>query len=238
MKHRSLVKFLYVLGIVCLAVAAQGTALAQSQPSCTPANGSNFNGNAIAGGNFIWFNAVVKFKGIDRTVQTTIGFFGSISFTSGSTTYEMNVPDGIITFSPTATEASTSFDGESWITVVPSSFSQEIFLSGLSFQVPEGGLAGGINPVTWSGMFITSEPQVTGQWKWGAAVYTQFSTEEATVGAKPVDGDKANPYHNSDHAGTPENFKPYVTGGARGGGGSNWTGSYSGTAAVCFIGPE
>src|SRR5439155_361606 len=37
---------------------------------------------------------------------------------------------------------------------------------------------------------------------------------------------------NSDHAGTPEAFKPYVIGGARGGGGSNYTGSLSGTVAV------
>jgi hypothetical protein len=144
----------------------------------------------------------------------------------------MNVPDSFITFSPDATEASTSFDGAAWTTVVPSSFSNEVFLDGLPFQVPAGGLVGGINPVTWSGTFVASVSGVTAQWKWGAAVYTQFSTEEAAVGAKPVDGDKANPYRNSDHAGTPEFFKPFVIGGARGGGGSNWTGSYSGTAAV------
>jgi len=47
-------------------------------------------------------------------------------------------------------------------------------------------------------------------------------------------------YQNSDHAGTPEGvdpsttlpFKAFVTGGARGGGGSNWTGSWSGTVGV------
>jgi hypothetical protein len=49
------------------------------------------------------------------------------------------------------------------------------------------------------------------------------------VGAKPVDANNLSIYHNSDHAGTPENFKNCVTGGARGGGGSNWTGSYSAT---------
>ena len=36
------------------------------------------------------------------------------------------------------------------------------------------------------------------------------------IGPKPVDGSAQNPYPNSDHAGTPENSKPYVTGGARG----------------------
>ena len=49
---------------------------------------------------------------------------------------------------------------------------------------------------------------------------------------KPVDSNSASQYHNSDHAGTPENFKSFVTGGARGGGGSNFTGSYSATGHV------
>jgi hypothetical protein len=49
---------------------------------------------------------------------------------------------------------------------------------------------------------------------------------------KPVDDNKASVYHNADHAGTPESFKKSVTGGAMGGGGSNYTGSYSGTGSV------
>jgi len=52
---------------------------------------------------------------------------------------------------------------------------------------------------------------------------------------KPVDDNRASAYQNSDHAGTPENFTPYVVGGATGGGGSNFTGSYSGTSACTPI---
>src|SRR5262249_22678755 len=51
-------------------------------------------------------------------------------------------------------------------------------------------------------------------------------------GVKPVDDNNASAYQNSHHAGTPENFRNFVTGGARGGGGSNFTGSYSATASV------
>jgi len=40
-------------------------------------------------------------------------------------------------------------------------------------------------------------------------------------------------YNDSEHAGTPENKKQFVTGGARGGGGSNFTGSWSGTDMQC-----
>jgi hypothetical protein len=219
----------FYLAAALLPLAAS-TAHAQS---CSSANGSNFNGTAIAGGDFVWFNAVAKVKGIDPSTTTSVGFSGStISFTAGATTYQLNVPDSLITFSPSVTEATTSFDGVSWNTVVPASFSKSIFLDGLSFQVPAGGLSGGINPVTWSGTFASTVQGVTVEWQWAAAVYTQFSTDDTVLGVKPVDGGQSNPYGNSDHAGTPEGFKQFVTGGARGGGGSNWTGSYSGTDAV------
>lgn len=77
------------------------------------------------------------------------------------------------------------------------------------------------------------------QWQWAAAVYTNtFSNNNNAIGVKPVDDTKASQYKNSDHAGTPENYKQYVTGGATGGGGSNWTGGYSGTAGVApYIDP-
>jgi len=225
---------------LCLAAALLPLASSPaSAGSCASANGSNFNGTPIAGGDFIWFNAVARVKGFDVSAGTTLRFTGStIRFTAGATTYELNVPDNVITFSPTATEASTSFDGLAWTTVVPSSFSQDVFLGGLPFQVPADGLPGGINPVTWSGTFAATSTGVTVEWKWGAAVYSQFSIDSSLLGVKPVDGDKSNPYRNSDHAGTPENFKPYVTGGARGGGGSNWTGSASGTNAVAACSVE
>ena len=75
-------------------------------------------------------------------------------------------------------------------------------------------------------------PGVSVQWKWAAAVYTNFSADYNALGVKPVDDNRASQYRNSDHAGTPENFKAYVIGGARGGGGSNYTGSLSRTARV------
>ena len=230
-----------LLPFFCLAALLPLASPAADAQSCTSANGSNFNGTPIAGGDYVWFNAVLKVKGIDVSSETTIQLIQStISFAAGGTTYLLNVPDGFITFSPTATEATTTFDGVAWNTVVPSSFSKNVFLDGLVFQVPAGGLPGGINPVTWSGTFKSDQAGVTVEWQWGAAVYTQFSTDDTALGVKPVDGGQSNPYPNSDHAGTPENFKPFVTGGARGGGGSNWTGSYSGTNAVvpCEIIPE
>jgi hypothetical protein len=158
---------------------------------------------------------------------------GLIHFFAGGTNYDLLVPASTITYSPLAVSASTSFNvgtGE-WETVVPVDYSGNVFLAGRSFAVGTA-LPGGINPVTWSGTFMSDVAGAQFQWKWAAAVYTSFSADYNTVGAKPIDGSSLNPYHNSDHAGTPENFKPFVIGGARGGGGSNFTGSYSGTASA------
>jgi hypothetical protein len=91
---------------------------------------------------------------------------------------------------------------------------------------------GGIKPVTWSGRFGSDTPGVTLQWQWAAAVYTELDADLGALGVKPVDDNDASAYANSDHAGTPEAFRSSVTGGARGGGGSNWTGSLSATASV------
>jgi hypothetical protein len=63
-------------------------------------------------------------------------------------------------------------------------------------------------------------------------VYTNFSGDYNALGIKPVDDNHLTQYQNSDHAGTPEAFRKYVIGGAIGGGGSNYTGSYSSTGHV------
>ena len=75
-------------------------------------------------------------------------------------------------------------------------------------------------------------------WKWGAAVYTSFSTEYNNLAIKPTHSNSCL-LRNSDHAGTPEGISPtgmsfqrFVIGGARGGGGSNFTGGWSGTQKI------
>ncbi len=118
-----------------------------------------------------------------------------------------------------------------WHTTVPIGGSDEIFLSGLAFMVPASGLSGGINPVVWTGTFSSNTPGVSVHWKWGAAVYTSFSTDYNSLAVKAAHTNTC-AFNNSDHAGTPENFKSSVVGGARGGGGSNFTGSWSGTASA------
>ncbi len=192
----------------------------------------NFNGTPISAGRTIWFNAVVTVpKGLPANGATMSVTNGSIQFTAGATNYTIPVPPNTITFSSSATEATTTFDGTSWQTTVPTSYSGNVFLGGVAYTVPTA-LPGGINPVTWSTEFTSSTAGLSVQWQWAAAVYTQFASDNNSIGVKPIDGDKLNAYANSDHGGTPENEKAFVTGGAGGGGGSNWTGGYSGTGSA------
>jgi hypothetical protein len=85
------------------------------------------------------------------------------------------------------------------------------------------GLPGGANPVVFTGNFSCA-PGISASVKWAAAVYTQMPSDLNQLGVKVTDAQGG-----SHHAGTPENYTQFVIGGARGGGGSNFTGSYSAT---------
>ena len=218
--------------------------MAQPQLTCSQStNTSNFNGTTIEANNFIWFNANFTASGIPST-GATISFTNStITFTADQF-YTVTVPNAQITFDPNAVCASTTFDtgSNTWTTIVPLSGSDEIFLAGVGFPVPAAfASAGGRvqGPVTWQGAFTSDTAGISVSWKWGAAVYKVFSADYNLLGVKPAHTNTCL-YNNSDHAGTPEGvnpmsglpFKHFVTGGARGGGGSNWTGSWSSTVGV------
>jgi len=193
---------------------------------------SNFNGTAIPGNDYIWFNAVLKPSGLNGTSGPVTVMFFNQRITSSR--FTLTVPDTTVIFDPNATCASAAFTGGQWVITAPKSgLSGNTFFSGLAYQVPSGGLPGGINPVTWSGTFITDTAGVNINWQWAAAVYTTFNTDYNALVVKATDDN----HHdcvtlNSDHAGTPEQYKSRVIGGARGGGGSNYTGSLSGTQGV------
>jgi hypothetical protein len=196
---------------------------------------ADFNGTPIGPGDFVWFNSVLKVQGLGLD-PVTIGFTGQISFTVNGTLHVVPVPSAIVNFLPGLTLATTVFCNGQWITTVPSSgLAGNVFLDGFAIQAPTpGGFPGGIHDVTWTGAFFSVTPGLKVQWQWAAAVYraANFNADYNALGVKPVDDNHASSYQNSDHAGTPEYFKSAVIGGARGGGGSNFTGSYSGTASA------
>ena len=225
--------------IVGLATAASGHITYQE---CTSTISGNFNGTAIAEGDYVWFTSVFTVKGLGSTPATVFVTHASITFTANSQNYTIKVPNAAVKFSPTTTLATTVFGplqppflGTGWKTALPSDgLAGNDLAAAVTFAVPSGGLPGGIHNVIWAAQFSSFTTGLTVNWQWAAAAYTSFDTDYNALGVKPVDDNKASKYQNSDHAGTPENFKSFVTGGATGGGGSNFTGSWSGTGkGVC-----
>jgi hypothetical protein len=204
-------------------------------PSCqfTTSSRNNFNAFPINAGNYLWFTSVLKASGLGST-PVTITFTGQTITIPTMPPITLSVPDATVTFDPNVNFATTAFGpGGVSMTTVPSNptLKGNTFFSALDYQVPAN-LPGGIKNVTWSGTISTDTPGVKVNWQWAAAVYTNFSADYNALGVKPVDDKVHNPYLNADHAGTPENFKPFVIGGATGGGGHNYTGGLGPTAKV------
>jgi hypothetical protein len=218
-------------------ILVSGGSAPPSGPKCSAQAvvDSNFNGTPIQGGNYIWFNANFTATDIPSTGATVYFNNGNIQF-SADRAYSLSTPNAQVTFSPTANCVTTSYDAGSntFFTTVPLSGGDEIFLTGLAFPVPASfaQVAGRVNGnVIWQGSFGSSVTGVSVNWKWSAAVYTSFTTDYNALGILPAHGNSCFA-GGGDHAGTPENYKAYVIGGARGGGGSDWTGSWSGTEGV------
>jgi hypothetical protein len=230
-----------IAALLICSFAPLGTySLGQTSCPAQSTNISNFNGTPVQAGSFVWFNANFSASGLPSTGATIYFTAPTVTLTADQA-YTINVPNAAITFSPSAVCASTSFDTQSntWFTTVPLAGSDEIFLTGVAFPVPTGFSGKVQGPVTWQGNFSADTAGISVTWKWGAAVYNVFTLDYNVLGVKPSHS-RTCLYNNSDHAGTPEGidinsgqpFKAFVTGGARGGGGSNWTGSWSGTQAV------
>lgn len=206
-------------------------AIGQDAP-CITAIQSNFNGTEIDPGRYIWFNSHFNIgspnscSGSPLTIHITQG---RVSSSDPDFPYVLFVPDANITFSPTATSESSNFDAatNTWNTVIPCSEikNSEIFSSGFIFSVPS--TLRGIQNITWRFRATYTSPnpvsELSFNWKWSAAVYTSMPTDYNDLDVVLL--------HSSLHAGTPNAYKDYVIGGARGGGGSNFTGSWSGTGS-------
>ena len=233
---------LIILLTCILTVAAQASTTYQE---CTSTITGNFNGTAISQGDYIWFTGVLKLKGLGSNPTTIFVSHASITFTANGQTYTVKVPSSAITFSSAVTTATTEyvqlkplFLGKGWRTHIQSSgLAGNDLMTAVEFAVPAGGLSGGIKDVEFTATFSSYATGLTVNWQWAAAAYTSFDTDYNALGVKPVDDNKASEYKNSDHAGTPENFKGFVTGGATGGGGANFTGSYSATGS-CSLTPD
>ena len=227
------------IGAVAAATILIGVSMlfgsAAAELMSTDSNTSNFNAQNIQSGDTIWFQSVIQWTGVSPTVLTHVHIIDqSLKFVEpDGTTFTKSIPSSVVIYDPSATTATTTWNVTAfrWDTNVPASYSGDVFAGGYAYAVGAGGIPGGTK-VTWTALFETSESCLSVNWKWGAAVYTTFTKENGKIGVKPVDSNSLSAYKNSDHAGTPENFKAYLAAGARGGGGSNYTGSYSGTVGI------
>jgi len=210
---------------IAMALAMALAFVATSALADTVSIDSNFNGTSIANTSFIWFNA--HFTAIggsgDRHIYVKNQTITIVDPNDG--TRVVSVPDSTIFISSSVGAASTSFDlgTNTWMTSA-SSASDNPFMAGLNYDVPVGFDPNQTNPVTWKGDFFSDVPSISFSWQWSAAVYTSFSTNYNSLGVRPIDG-------GGEQSGTPTNYESFVTGGARGGGGSNFTGSNSGTGS-------
>ena len=195
---------------------------------------SNFSGTAIQQGNYIWFNSSFDPGSLGTgTDPVTINITnGVINFIANNVEYNLDVPDARIRFDATVTSASTQFINNVWETVVPRHYTNDIFMSGLSYPVPVN-FPGNYMNVRWTSDISVDKSGLSLDWRWSAAVYSSLE-DHPGINVKPINGITQNPYPNFDRAGTPENFKSFVVDGAKGTGGTNYTGSFSArSTATC-----
>jgi serine protease AprX len=206
-----------------------------TEPGVVPGvtKAATFNSQPIYAGSYIWFNSTVN-PSVRGPQPVTIYFDnGAIQYAGYGLNLSLSIPGAAITFDPAATTATTTFDSDNdrWVTRVPAGTPGDIFATGLGLQAPAT-LPGGITPISITGRLTTDTPGMTVNWKWGAAVYSQFSTDINVLNVKPVDGYNASAYKNSDPAGTPETYKARLVPGALSWGGTNYTGSTGSVAAT------
>jgi hypothetical protein len=199
---------------------------------------SSFTASAVAPGGTLWFSSVAGsvtgFGSNPATIHVTNQTITFADTLNGVTTsYNLTLPDADLTLTPGATSATTTFNStqNKWFTNVPTGLAGNVFLSGFALPLPNG-LHGSDNPVTWTAQFTTDTSGVNFNWSWAAAAYTSFNTGYGALGIKPCDSSTASSFSNMDKAGTPENYKTNVTGGAKGNGGTNYTGLYTSVTSV------
>ena len=165
------------------------------------------------------------------TTVTTVQFT-EVTFVLNGRTYVL--PDGFLIFdpaapaTPTTTFDATFFPQGRWLTTLnPNNLSDEIFFGGnavpVDYKISSGGKA------TFNYRTLSTDSDFAFDWQWSAAVYTYWPGNNAA---------QILPYHRSLHAGTPQNTQVQrsLIQGPRGGGGANYTGSWSGTGHGACVG--
>jgi hypothetical protein len=183
--------------------------------------------------------------GLSTTTKTTLEFTG-VTFTAGPGGTQYGMPDGLLIFDPSAPATpTTTFDptfgtNGRWTTIFnPNNLSDEMFFVGNAILVDSNISRGGQANVSYT--LSSTDPSFSYNWQWSAAVFTYWPVTNASQPDTGNNGAQIQPYHGGSggyHAGTPLNTKVQqsLIQGPRGGGGSNFTGSWSATAGASCVG--
>jgi hypothetical protein len=238
----------FLLAASTLLFPCAASAQAQNMPSCTSAIQVLFDKYGmthIPTGSTIWFTSVLKAvhtadgSAITSPIRIDVN---QSRITFGGWPYVIAMPDSTVMLDPSISVPRRLWSGPEKLNVAysPSQVSQEALFDALPYEAPEPFIPRSSGPVTWTATFAASRPDITIDWAWGAAVYSQFGPV-GTFKLKPLSGPiaqvdpQAGPpdlYENDDPAGTPEAYKQYVIAGAMGGGAPQYTGERSDTASV------
>jgi hypothetical protein len=186
----------------------------------------NFNGQAIAKHSWILFTSVAQFPGNQNGARvemkdskiTLDDGLRNIRITGPDMSFTYGTPDVRLRFNPEG----RLFKTGGWSMKAPLKTAGNDFLDDVAWRVTRA-LPGNIHNVTWSAKFYSRSDIQQMHWQWGGAVYTRLTDNYSRLAVKPLDDQKYPPYNN-DKAGTPERYKGWVTQGATGGGGNNYTG--------------
>jgi hypothetical protein len=142
--------------------------------------------------------------------------------------YTFPVPDCQVKFT-NCSSSSCQFNGANWNTTIPCAGDDQIFLSGCG--IPWQSEFANCHSVCWTGVFCCDTAGVNCNWQWSAACYNNSNLGNCgSVNVKPCHNVYCG-YPSGDQCGTPENCKSSCQGGGCGGGGSNYTGSWSSTGS-------
>lgn len=180
----------------------------------------------------LWLNIHTK---LDNTNLTTNGDYllftgGAISLTGVTSTPMVSnvpIPDGKIVADNTVSQPVTSYDmiSNTWITRVPPGFSSsDIFISGAIINSSTGFSVSAGKSSTITGHFFSNKSSFKQSWFYGLATYRPEFSYSSIGSAGQVSS-----VGGGVQAGTPIPEKPNLVAGGSGGGGSNFTGSYSST---------
>ncbi|HLY02684.1 MAG TPA: hypothetical protein VKR56_09340 [Candidatus Cybelea sp.] len=185
----------------------------------------NFNGQAIAKRSWILFTSVTQFPGNQNGARVQMKD-SKIILNDGLRNYKIKGPDMDFRYGTPNVRLrfnpGDKFALGGWSMKAPLKTAGNDFIDDIAWRVPRA-LPGNIKNVTWSAKFYSRSDIQQLKWQWGGAVYTRLTDSYRRLDVKPLDDQKYPPYNN-DKAGTPERYKNWVTQGATGGGGNNYTG--------------